>query len=78
MRTRNTKKRICAIEVAAPATPENPSTPAMIAMTRKVRAHPSMAITPFYKVDFAMETHERAAQFRWYFVRELKYLPQGI
>ena len=47
--TRKTKNRICAMLAEAPAMPPNPSRPAMIAMTRKVKAQPSMTISFGFK-----------------------------
>src|SRR5436190_7682377 len=46
-RTTKTKNRILAIAIEVPATVVKPSTPAMSATTRKVRAQPSMGLTPF-------------------------------
>src|SRR4029078_6051807 len=44
-RTRNTTNRILAIPAAVPAIPPNPSTAAMIAITRNVSAQDNMAVS---------------------------------
>src|SRR6185295_19270088 len=45
-RIRKTQNRILAIPIAAPATVVKPSTPAIRATTRKVKAQPSMSQSP--------------------------------
>lgn len=45
-RMMNTTNRNCAIPAEAPAIPPNPKSPAIKAITRKARAHPSISVSP--------------------------------